>query len=46
MPLRNQSLVVEALSHVDDTLSFKMLVVDTDDDSAYMNQTIFDHCKA
>ena len=45
-PLRNHSLVIEALSHVDDMLSFKMLVVDTDNDSVFMNQTIFDHCKA
>lgn len=46
MPLRNQSLVVEALNVVDGRLPFKMLGVDTDNDSAFMNQTVFDHCKA
>ena len=46
MPLRNQSLVVEALSLAEANLPFEMLGVDTDNDSAFMNQTVFDHCKA
>lgn len=46
MPLRNQSLVVEAFNLVDAKLPFEMLGIDTDNDSAFMNQTVFDHCKA
>lgn len=46
MPLRNQSLIVEALIVVADDLPFAMLGIDTDNDSAFMNQTVFDHCKA
>ena len=46
MPLRNQSLVVEALIVAQDDLPFAMLGIDTDNDSAFMNQTVFDHCKA
>ena len=46
MPLRNQSLVVEAFSAVDTKLPIEMLGIDTDNDSAFMNQTVFDHCKA
>jgi len=46
MPLRNQSLVVEAFSLVEAKLPFAMLGIDTDNDSAFMNQTVFDHCKA
>ncbi len=46
MPLRNQSVVVEALIVAQDDLPFEMLGIDTDNDSAFMNQTVFDHCKA
>jgi len=46
MPLRNQSLVVEALSVAEEQLPFAMLGVDSDNDSAFMNQTVFDYCKA
>ncbi len=46
MPLRNQSLVVEALIVAQDDLPFAMLGIDTDNDSAFMNQTVFDHCQA
>lgn len=45
MPVRNQSLVVEALTVADDDLPFAMLGIDTDNDSAFMNQTVFDYCK-
>ena len=45
MPVRNQSLVVEALTMADDDLPFAMLGIDTDNDSAFMNQTVFDYCK-
>ncbi|MEB0057743.1 hypothetical protein [Variovorax sp. LG9.2] len=66
MPVRNQALIVEALSIVDVSraaargqdeldryqnmpgavLPFGMLGVDTDNDSAFMNQTVFDYCRA
>ena len=46
MPVRNQALVVEALCIVGAVLPFGMLGVDTDNDSAFMNQTVFDYCQA
>jgi hypothetical protein len=46
MPVRNQSLVVEALIVAEDDLPFAMLGIDTDNDSAFMNLTVFDHCRA
>ena len=46
MPVRDQSLIVEALQRVAVELPFAMLGVDTDNDSAFMNQTVFDYCKA
>jgi hypothetical protein len=45
MPVRNQSLVVEALAMAAAQLPFAMLGVDTDNDSAFMNQTVFDYCQ-
>ena len=45
MPVRNQSLVVHAMAKVASDLPFPMLGVDTDNDSAFMNQTVFDYCK-
>jgi hypothetical protein len=45
MPVRNQSLVVEAMAIAVADLPFAMLGVDTDNDSAFMNQTVFDYCK-
>ncbi len=45
MPVRNQTLIVEALKIVADVLPIAMLGVDTDNDSAFMNQTVFDYCK-
>lgn len=47
MPVRNQSLVVEAMAiAATDYLPFAMLGVDTDNDSAFINQTVFDYCRA
>ena len=46
MPVRDQSLVVKAMTVVADVLPFAMLGIDTDNDSAFMNQTVFDHCQA
>ena len=45
MPVRNQSPIVEAMTKVASDLPFPMLGVDTDNDSAFINQTVFDHCK-
>ena len=45
MPVRNQLLVVQGLAKVAADLPFAMLGVDTDNDSAFMNQTVFDYCK-
>ena len=45
MPVRNQSLIVEALTVAENELPFAMLGIDTDNDSAFMNQTVFDCCK-
>jgi hypothetical protein len=46
MPVRNQLLVVQAMAKVATDLPFAMLGVDTDNDSAFMNETVFDYCKA
>ena len=45
MPVRNQSLIVAGFARVAAQLSFPMLGIDTDNDSAFMNQTVFDYCK-
>jgi hypothetical protein len=45
MPTRNQLLVVQAMSKVAAEVPFAMLGVDTDNDSAFMNQLVFDYCK-
>ena len=46
MRQRNQVLVIEGLAKASDDLPFRMLGVDTDNDSAFMNETVFDYCKA
>jgi hypothetical protein len=46
MPMRNQSLIVEALDVAASNIPFAMLGVDTDNDSAFINQTILDYCNA
>ena len=38
-------LVIEVLDKVATDLPFAMLGVDSDNDSAFMNQTVFDYCK-
>ena len=45
MRMRNQMLVIEALDKVAGDLPFAMLGVDSDNDSAFMNQSVFDYCK-
>ena len=46
MRQRNQVLVIEALDKAADDLPFPMLGVDSDNDSAFMTQDVFDYCKA
>jgi len=46
MPVRNQLLIVEAMAHVAAALPFPMLGIDTDNDSAFMTQTVFDYCQS
>ena len=45
MPMRNQTLIGEALNAAASNIPFIMLGIDTDNDSAFINQTIFDYCK-
>lgn len=45
MPVRDQSLIVEGFTKAASDLPFKMLGVDTDNDSAFMSQVVFDYCK-
>jgi hypothetical protein len=44
LPVREQSLIVTALAKVRDQLPFPMLGVDTDNDSAFMNETMRAYC--
>ena len=44
MPVRDQSLIVEALKKATLDLAFPMLGVDTDNDSAFINQVVYDYC--
>ena len=46
MPVRNQLLVVEGFAKVAAALPFPMLGVNIDNDSAFMNETVFLYCKA
>lgn len=45
MPVRNQSLIVAGFAKAASDLPFAMLGIDTDNDSAFMNQTVLDYCK-
>jgi len=46
MRVREQMLVTEAFDKVAAELPFAMLGVDSDNDSAFMSQSVFDYCKA
>jgi hypothetical protein len=46
MRWRNQMLVIESLDKAAQDLPFAMLGVDSDNDSAFMNQNVFDYCRA
>ena len=45
MRMREQMLIVEAFEKVASELPFAMLGVDSDNDSAFMSQSVFDYCK-
>lgn len=45
MRMRNQMLVIEALDKAALDLPFAMLGVDSDNDGAFMNETVFEYCK-
>ena len=44
LPAREQSLIVEAVTAVESRLPFPLLGLDTDNDSAFMNDTLWDYC--
>lgn len=46
MPVRHQSLVVQGIARAAADLPFAMRGIGTDNDSAFMNQTVFDYCVA
>jgi len=45
MPMRSQELVVEAFDATAEAVPFPMLGVDTDNDSAFINESVVDYCK-
>ncbi len=46
LPVREQALIVEAVRAVASRLPFPLLGLDTDNDSAFMNDTLWDFCQA
>jgi hypothetical protein len=45
LPVREQSLIVEAITGLRPRLPFPLRGLDTDNDSAFMNDTLWDYCK-
>lgn len=45
LPVREQTLIVEAITAVGARLPFPLLGLDTDNDSAFMNDTLWDYCQ-
>lgn len=45
LPIREQALIVEAITAVQARLPFPLLGLDTDNDSAFMNDTLWDYCQ-
>jgi hypothetical protein len=45
LPVREQSLVVEAIRGLRPKLPFALLGLDTDNDSAFMNDTLYKYCQ-
>ena len=44
-PVREQTLIVEAITGLRRKLPFSLLGLDTDNDSAFMNDTLWDYCQ-
>ena len=45
LPVREQALIVEAITGLRPRLPFPLLGLDTDNDSAFMNDTLWDYCQ-
>lgn len=45
LPVREQTLIVEAMTAVQLRLPFPLLGLDTDNDSAFMNETLWNYCQ-
>jgi hypothetical protein len=45
IPVREQTLIVEAVAGLRPRLPFPLLGLDTDNDSAFMNDTLWDYCQ-
>jgi hypothetical protein len=45
LPIREQALIVEAITAVQMLLPFLLLGLDSDNDSAFMNDTLWDYCQ-
>src|ERR1022692_4495043 len=45
IPVREQTLIVEAITGLRRRLPFPLLGLDTDNDSAFMNDTLWDYCQ-
>jgi len=46
LPVREQALIVEAINGVRSKLPFALRGLDTDNDSAFMNDTLWNYCQA
>jgi hypothetical protein len=45
LPVREQALIVEAINGLRQRLPFPLMGLDTDNDSAFMNDTLWDYCQ-
>jgi hypothetical protein len=45
LPVREQSLIVEAIGGLRPKLPFALLGLDTDNDTAFMNDTLYNYCR-
>jgi hypothetical protein len=45
LPVREQTLIVEAINGLRPWLPFSLMGLDTDNDSAFMNDTLWDYCQ-
>jgi len=46
LPVREQALIVEAINGLRSKLPFRLRGLDTDNDSAFMNDTLWNYCQA